>query len=94
MIEPIRLTEAAREWMRPWLYPIAKTLYEMALERDDEIGAIHIARLANPRDCVRMSTSEQLDQMKANLDATPHGNTYLQHFRDYFQAHGILLEGF
>lgn len=94
MIEPIQLTEAARERMRPWLYPIAKTVYEMALERDDEIGAICIARLANPRDCFRMSTLEQLDQMKTNLNATPHGNTYLQHFREHFQAHGILLEGF
>lgn len=94
MIEPTVFTELARAYMRPWLFPIAKTLYEMALDQDDEIGAACIARLADQQDCYALSTAEQLHQMKTDLAATPNGNTYLYHFRQYFQEQEVVLEGF
>lgn len=94
MIESTVFTEQARACMRPWLFPIAKTLYEIALEQGDDIGVASIARLANPRDCYVLSTAEQLHQMKNEIQQSDHAETYLQSFRQYFQAQNIDLEGF
>lgn len=94
MIEPAVFTNLARDYMRPWLFPIAKALYELALDQDDEIGSAIIARLADQRDCCALSTEEQLHQMKTDLQRSEHAETYLHYFRQYFKEQEVVLEGF
>lgn len=94
MIEIDVFTEEARAYMRPWLFPIAKSLYEMAREQEDPIGSSSIARLANEQECFALSTADQLRQMKTQLLSSPHAGTYLHFFRQYFEEQGIAIEGF
>lgn len=94
MMESTVFTNLARTYMRPWLFPIAKALYELALDQDDEVGASIIARLADQQDCYALSTAEQLHQMKIDLQHSEHAETYLHYFRQYFQEQEVVVEGF
>lgn len=87
-------SQDARRSMRPWLFPIAKMLYELAMEQDDEEGASCIARLADERECALWSTEQQLFVMKESLGRSAHAETYLSFFRSYFLEQGVVIEGF
>lgn len=81
--------------MRPYLVPIATLAYNLAVEQKDEIGATIIARLANERECVFLSTRDQLFLMRDMLQLeSPHAEEYLRIFRESFSACDRVINGF
>lgn len=87
-------SERARHYMRPWLFPVAKAMYELALEHQDDDAAFVISSLANEEGCITMSTVDQLRTMKRFLRRSPHVESYLPPFRSAMEKHGVVIDGF
>lgn len=73
------------------IFPIAKSLFEMAMEDEDEYTASCIARLVERSE---VSLSDRLLRMKQDLSSSPEAETYLSFFRKYFRERGLSVEGF
>ena len=79
---------------RPYLVPLLQHVLGMAQTHGDSVAILAVERMVDYNRCLRMSTVEQLQQFKEEIETSAHSHEYLEYFRAQLGNCGDVNEGF